>query len=344
MTQPLLSVIVPCYNSGNYMDKCIASIVSQTYTNLEILLVNDGSTDQTGKKCDTWQERDTRIRAIHKQNEGPSFARRTGIEYMTGDYVAFVDSDDWIDTAMYAGMMEALLSTGSDIVHCDYCHVYEDGRIEASPLSQFKKSVDKPEVFERQEGVLMLLEGNVIQSFMWNKIFKKKLFESIVFPKDLFFEDVYIMHYLMHNAEKSVHLNEVYYFYYQRTGSTCNPDTIEKTVQSNLYWAMAHYDRYLFTARNPQYHKALQNVKEKMLYRGLIFLRNLVDYPNILPNETYKQQSRLLKSVPLSYHDRSFFLKIDFLILKIAPCCYKPFYAIFYRHLTRIIRDIKNDR
>ena len=332
MIQPLLSVIVPCYNVEQYVDKCISSITGQTYSNLEILLVNDGSADQTGKMCDAWQERDARIRVIHKQNEGLSYARKTGIEHATADYVTFVDSDDWIDADMYARMMQALLSTGSDIAQCGYCHAGEDGRIETPP------PIQKIEVFGRKEGVLMLLEDKAWKSFMWNKIFRKKLFEQIVFPKGFYFEDFFIAHFLFHHASQSVYLNDVYYFYYQRTGSIFNVENVQKTTIRNSHWAMAYYDRYLFVKQHPQYHEALPNVKRRMLYRGLIFLRNLVDYPDILPDKAYSRQARLLKSVPLSYRDIPFLLKIDFLILKIAPCWYKPFYKLIYRHLTRFIR------
>ena len=90
MNQPLLTIIVPCYNVEKYIDKCVSSIATQTYSNLEILLINDGSTDQTGAICDKWQTKDERIRVIHKQNEGVSYARKTGVENATAEYVTFV--------------------------------------------------------------------------------------------------------------------------------------------------------------------------------------------------------------------------------------------------------------
>ena len=103
--QPLLTVIVPCYNVEKYVDKSVASVVGQTYNNLEILLINDGSTDQTRERCDEWQKKDQRIRVINKQNEGLSYVRKTGIENATAEYVTFVDVDDWISLDMYADMM-----------------------------------------------------------------------------------------------------------------------------------------------------------------------------------------------------------------------------------------------
>jgi len=338
---PLLSVIVPCYNVEQYADKCISSIVGQTYSNLEIILVNDGSIDQTGAICDAWLTKDERIRIIHKQNEGPSFARRSGIENATADYITFVDSDDWIDANMYTHMMSALLSTGSDIAQCGYCHVYDDGRIEASSPPPLKERDKKVQVIERKEGVCLILESKYWQSFMWNKIFKKKLFESIVFPTDYYLEDFVIMPFLFHQASHSVYLNDTYYFYYQRNYSLMNDLAMQKSSIRNMQWANANYNRYLFLKQYPQYQKMLPCVKRMTLYRGLLFLRNIVDYPNFFPSETFKQQTLLLKSIPLSFLDFPFFFKLDFFILKLFPRCYKPFYKIIYRNLTRIIRRVK---
>ena len=179
MNYPLLSVVVPCYNVEKYLDKCIVSIVEQTYPNLEILLIDDGSPDNSGAICDTWQERDSRIRVIHKQNEGSSYARKTGVEIATAEYITFVDSDDWIDRNMYSDMMTALLSTNSDIVQCDFCIVHEDGRIE----HRVQERNTTVETMGRVEGVIMILEDHDWRTSMFTKIFKKKLFEHVEFPK-----------------------------------------------------------------------------------------------------------------------------------------------------------------
>jgi len=339
--QPLLSVIVPCYNVEQYVDKCISSIIGQTYANLEILLIDDGSSDHTGARCDAWQERDARIRVIHKQNEGPSYARRTGIENARADYITFVDSDDWIDTNMYTQMMSALLSTGSDIAQCGYCHVYEDGRMEALTPFPHQNREEKMKVFGRKEGVSFILESKYWQSFMWNKIFKRNLFEPIVFPADYYLEDFVIMPFLFHHASQSVYLNDAYYFYYQRTDSLMNELAIQKTLIRNMQWANANYNRYLFVKNHPQYQEMMQCVKRMALYRGLLFLRNVVDYPHFFPSDAFKQQSKLLRSIPFSYREIPCFFKPDFLILKILPRFYKPFYRFFYRHLTRIICRFK---
>ena len=118
MDNPLISVIVPVYNVEKYLDRCVESIVNQTYTNLEIILVDDGSPDNCPAMCDAWAEKDNRIKVIHKENGGVSSARNTGINAASGDYIAFVDSDDYIDCLMYEKMMNTIQINNSDVVIC----------------------------------------------------------------------------------------------------------------------------------------------------------------------------------------------------------------------------------
>ena len=113
-----LSVVIPVYNVEKYLDKCVESIVNQTFKDLEIILVDDGSTDESGKMCDEWTEKDTRIKVIHKINGGLSSARNAGIKQAKGEYISFIDSDDFVEQDMYATMVEALDRTGKDIASC----------------------------------------------------------------------------------------------------------------------------------------------------------------------------------------------------------------------------------
>ena len=333
MNQPLLSAIVPCYNVEKYIDKCISSIVGQTYSNLEILLVNDGSSDQTGALCDAWQERDARIRVIHQPNKGASYARKTGIENATAEYISFADADDWLDRNMYANMMSVLLSTQSDIAQCGVFMVFEDGRKER--YDNELKTTDF-EIVGRAEGVKLILDDIKWRSWMWNKIFKKKLFDRIDFPNDVCYEDFMMIHLLFHNASQSVYLNDAYYFYYQRMGSTLNDNTIQNRVTTDLHWASANYDRYLFVKQHPQYIEMLPTVKKKALTAELNFFRSAVAYPNFFPDETFRQRLQQLQSIPFSCRDKiPFVFKLDFLILKAIPSCYQP-----YRKLLMFVKKL----
>ena len=326
--QPLLTVIIPCYNVEKYIDKCISSVVAQTYSNLEILLVNDGSTDETEKICDAWQEKDSRIRVIHKQNEGASYARKTGIEHATADYVTFVDSDDWIDKNMYSDMMTALLDTNSDIAQCGYCKVFEDGRIENHPD---ESKNDSFEVIGREEGVLLILEDEKWKSFMWNKIYKKRLFDHVVFPKELDVAEDFINHSLFHNASQSVYLPNVYYFYYQRDGSLLNYNTIQSKIIHKYHFSQNLYSRYLFVQQHPQYHSILHNIKERNVNHGFISLRYMVGYPQYACDEWFKTQVRQIRSIALSRKNvLPLGTKLDLFLLKIHPICFIMFRKLYY--------------
>ena len=122
MEEPLISVIVPVYKVESYLDKCISSIANQTYTNMEIILVDDGSPDNCPAMCDAWAERDSRIRVIHQKNQGGGAARNAGLDFASGSLIAFVDSDDYIAPDMYAHLYE-LLKSGADIAECSYVEV-----------------------------------------------------------------------------------------------------------------------------------------------------------------------------------------------------------------------------
>lgn len=129
MKEPKVSVIVPVYNVAPYLSQCLDSLVNQTYRNLEIIVVDDGSTDESGDICEQWKERDNRIKLIHKANAGLGEARNTGLEHVTGEYVGFVDSDDYVDRTMYEKMVEAALKHDADVVQCNYNRFFNDGSV-----------------------------------------------------------------------------------------------------------------------------------------------------------------------------------------------------------------------
>jgi len=318
--QPLLSVIVSCYNLETYVDKCVSSIVAQTYSNLEILLIDDGSTDQTGSRCDAWQEKDERIRVIHKQNEGLSYTRKTGVENATAEYVTFVDNDDWIDKNMYADTMTALLSTNSDIAQCGYNEVYEDGFI----ICKSENIRGSFEVIGRKESVLLILEDIKWESYLWNKIFKKQLFNHIVFRKNLNLGEDFISHDLFHHASQSVYLNYAYYFYFQRSDSGVNIQSIKGEMKKISDFSDAYDERYFFVRQHPEYHDALPVIAYRTICLGIHLLRNMIAYPQYFNKNDFFIKSKQLRSIALPKTIQlQRFLKIEFYVLKISPIMYK---------------------
>lgn len=143
--QPLLSVIIPVYKVEKYLDECVTSVINQLYKNLEIILVDDGSPDKCGSMCDAWAERDSRVKVIHKQNQGLGYARNSGIDVATGEFMAFLDSDDYVNEAMYERLMITAITTNSDIAVCGYNVISSSG--EVNTYSDFSL----PKVFEKED-------------------------------------------------------------------------------------------------------------------------------------------------------------------------------------------------
>lgn len=209
MKTTLISVIVPIYNVERYLGKCIESICKQSYPNLEIILVDDGSTDQSGLLCDSYALKDNRIRVIHKQNEGLSEARNVGINAALGAWYLFVDSDDYLDLNTAESLLKAATDESCDIAVCNMLRVYEDSKI-------------RP--FYRPSTELRVLDGEqrfetLRQPSVCNKLFRAELFENVRFPRGKFYEDTFIYHVLAFKAKRIVLTGKDGYYYLSREES-----------------------------------------------------------------------------------------------------------------------------
>lgn len=339
MNQTLLSVIVPCYNVEKYLDKCISSIVGQTYANLEILLIDDGSSDNSGMLCDEWQKRDERIRVIHKQNEGLPYARKTGIDNATAEYVTFVDADDWIDVNMYADMMSALLSTHSDIAQCEFCMVYEDGKTKRRDKRDTTNSI---EILGHTEGVLLILKDMYWRTSFWTKIFKKALFQHIEFYKDRGFGEDLIVHKLYHHASQTVLLNREYYFYYQSNDSITRGENVQKQMKAYSDFSDAYYERYIFTKQYLEYHNALSHVKLEATCVGINLLRCMLKYPQCFTDEYFKVKSEQIRSISFNRGEKlPIRYRLDLYLLKVSPKSFKMLRSLYFS-VIKVIYKPKN--
>ena len=228
--RPVISVIVSIYNVQNYVEKSVQSIQKQTYKNLEIILVDDGSTDNSGKICDEFAKKDTRIKVIHKANGGLSSARNEGIKIATGEYIAFVDGDDWIDETMYEDMLGAILSSKADLAICNYKEV--------SKNSIRDNSTDKITVFEGREVLKVFIEEDVtyqIQNAAWNKLYKRNLMGDLRFPEGKLFEDIVYTTKLLAKSKRSVYLDKAYYNYiFDRSDSIMNSKKVERLLTDQV--------------------------------------------------------------------------------------------------------------
>ncbi len=206
-----ISVIIPVYNVEAYLDECIRSVVAQTYSSLEILLVDDGSPDNCGAICDAWAARDCRIRVIHRPNGGLSDARNAGLDSCTGDYIAFVDSDDWIKADMYEKLYAALQQEGADICACNVFSCYPDRQIAWGCKAY---TVGDSETF-----LAMLYSDTAYPVCAWNKLYRRSCWEGLRFPVGKLCEDAFTAHLLVDRAEKIVQLPDALYCHRIRSGS-----------------------------------------------------------------------------------------------------------------------------
>ena len=212
MMQEKISIIVPVYNVEAYLEKCVESILKQTYTNLEILLVNDGSTDKSGELCDKLALRDHRIRVIHKENGGLSDARNRGIDEASSNLIGFIDSDDYIDEDMYETLYRQMVASKADLSMCGHYDVYH--QIPEKQVAEIKTWELMPE-----EAIKMVMEAKILSVTAVNKLYKKALFEQLRFRIGKIAEDAFIMVDLIHQCSKIVATNEKKYYYVHRENS-----------------------------------------------------------------------------------------------------------------------------
>ncbi|MDY4077588.1 MAG: glycosyltransferase family 2 protein [Clostridium sp.] len=233
----LISIVVPVYNVEKYLKKCIDSIINQTYKNLEIILVNDGSTDNSGKICDEYVLKDNRIKVIHKKNEGLSSARNLGIDISNGEYIIFVDSDDWIKKDMIKKLYEIIQKDNSDISICNYFLSYnEEDQIQKEKIEFCQ--------FNNIEALKKLYDENfnIIMTISCCKLFKKNLFSDIKFPKGKIHEDEFTTYKLLYKSKKVSYTSEKMYYYRQREDSI----THRKFDRQNLDAVEAFEERISF--------------------------------------------------------------------------------------------------
>ena len=206
-----ISVVIPVYNIKDYIQKCVESILSQTFTGFEILLIDDGSTDGSQKICDEYGLKDERITVIHKKNGGLSSARNVGIKEAKGEYICFIDGDDYIDNDMLEILYEHAVRENADIVEVGSRWIYPNKRLEYS--------VDKTIICDNLEALEMHLESRCFTAVAWNKLYRLSLFKDIKYPEGCLHEDIGTTYKLLYKAKKLVSVNQVKYNYMQRNNS-----------------------------------------------------------------------------------------------------------------------------
>ena len=212
--EPLISVIVPAYNAAAFLDQCLQSIVAQTYRNLEIIVVDDGSTDGTHAMCDRWAERDERIRIIHQPNGGHSAARNTALDAMTGELVMMVDSDDVVHPAFAATLLKVMLQHDADIAVSAYIPFYSD------EPSFPERHTREPRLFNQHQALQAVFYQQGLTHSPWGRLFKATLFDGIRFPLGIIYEDLAIIYPLLKKCRRVVTIDRVLYGYRQHESNS----------------------------------------------------------------------------------------------------------------------------
>jgi glycosyltransferase involved in cell wall biosynthesis len=222
--EPLITVIVPIFNVQDYLNRCIDSILNQTYKNLEIILIDDGSTDSSGNICDKYAVNDFRISVIHKENEGPSVARNIGIAKASGEFISFIDSDDYIAPNMIEFLYDKIKTKKVNIAICGRYYVFENGYINAKG----KKNLDI--VMNAEDAIRKMCSTNYFDMSCCDRLFEKSLFDLIRFPEYKLCEDWCVIYKLFDKAKKISYNSTPLYYYYQRRNS--NSRDISVSIES----------------------------------------------------------------------------------------------------------------
>lgn len=248
--QLLVTVIVPVYNVAACLPACVDSILTQTYCDLEIILVDDGSPDACPAICDTYAASDSRVRVIHKSNGGLSDARNVGLDAASGDLIGFVDSDDIVHPQMFERLVAAFMEDGSDIVGCSFAEFPDgtDPRDDDDVLASCKiHGVSERRYLDGAEATLLLLHDKELQNYVWNKLFRAELWKGVRFPVGQRFEDVNTTYKLFERAHRVTLLPDVLYYYRMRSDGIVRSRTLAgelDCVQANMERCKALTERY----------------------------------------------------------------------------------------------------
>ncbi len=275
----LISVIVPVYNTEMYLDRCVESIINQTYKNLEIILVDDGSTDGSGRICDAYKTKDKRVKVLHQKNSGPSAARNNGIIIAQGDYIGFVDSDDCIEPDMYESLYRCM-KADVDIVCCGSVSIYTNTK---KVVAKTKKEC----TFNTEEALLELLRGDLITFSVCDKLFRRQLMEKERFAIGRLCEDIPYTYQMIKKSNRVINIGKIKYHYF------CNRDN----SRSKASFKLRRLD-YVFFMRDicrdignhfPQLFQAAE-------YRYILSINYIVNQIDNLPNKNvYLPELRRLK-------------------------------------------------
>lgn len=321
-----ISIIVPVYNVENYLKKCVESILSQTFTDFELLLVDDGSTDSSGEMCDELKRLDERIKVIHKENGGLSSARNAGIDVAKGKYLTFVDSDDYIDTHMLEVLYKNMVQEDADLSIVGVTSVYSGQEPEITPSEKY--------VVTQKEATKMILIGKQASVYAVAKLYKRNIFDDLRYPVGKAYEDVYVIMDVLNQCKKVVVDTASYYFYVHREGSITASKFNIRDLESIDSWEQAWHT---IQEIMPEYSDlAFKRVCAANFYvlDKMMKSDSESEYPEMTKRIVgfLKENQKFIYANPYFTKNR----KLSLTFLRIHPMLYKVFPKMQQRYLRKV--------
>ena len=276
----LISIIVPAYNIEKYIGRCLDSILNQTYKNIEVIVVNDGSSDSTGSIIDDYSRKDDRVKPFHKENGGVSSARILGVNHAIGDYIGFVDGDDYVEPEMFEHLLNNALKYNADISHCGYQMVFPNGRID------YYYNTGKVVKQDNITGLKDLISGNFVEPGLWNKLYKKEIVEgferSELWDSSIKINEDLLMNYILFKkSKKSIYEDKCIYHYALRRNSA-------STSKKQLY----HWNDPLKVIKS-----ILNDSESGSEIYSISYERYLRALINLVLQKEYKEESKTAKDI-----------------------------------------------
>ena len=261
--KPLISVIIPIYKAEKYLDRCVKSIVNQTYCNLEIILVDDGSPDRCPAICDEWEKVDNRIQVIHKENEGVSMARNTGLTYADGEFISFIDADDWVAPEFIETLYDALNENNAEVAECGA--IWTTSEDVNSDYNEEKVILDTKRALECN------IKGSMFVDMVTIKLYRREII-TVPFKEGKWHEDVFWVYQILNNCTRLIHIRRKLYYYFRHEGSfIAQPFSISRVDETE-----AKYNRCQFIRNNYPELAELAEVQliNSCLYQAQILYRS----------------------------------------------------------------------
>lgn len=322
---PKLSIIVPVYNVAKYLERCLDSILNQTFTDYELILVDDGSTDGSAEMCDAYSKKDDRISVIHQSNHGQAYARNIAIKKSKGDYIGFIDSDDWIESEMYQHLFDSIDKYGAEIAICRVRRVDTIGNT---------LEIIGPEettLMDRVAATIEILKDELILSYPVNKIYRRELFDGVEFPVGRIFEDTATTYKTFYNATKVVAIPYIGYNYLRNPNGTCNTVSkeIKQFIDKDLFNALAFDERYVFAKE----HEDLKEIVPFCAYKAYQMIRSFIHMLGHKEYELTQEQEETVDKIMQTFDKRDLSLcskwdKMDLVMFHLSKRLLKMYISI----------------